>query len=294
MKMKTVKLSNGETISYYEQGNSKDTILFIHGNTSSAIFFEPLFDQLPEGSRVIAPDLRGFGRSSYDKPIETLTDFADDIKLFLDALGIMHVSLVGWSLGGNIAMEFATTYPDMVHALVLLSSGSPKGYPVFKKDEKGQPLIPQIYENKETMALDPVQVLPLLNIYKTKNAEMLAMIYDFAIYTGLKKPDKDKNLAWMQEAILQRNLVDVDWALANYNISSAPSLYRQGNQKIYNLKAKTLIIWGDKDITVPKIMFDELVSLMPEATIQIYEGAGHSIVVDDPERLAIDILHFIK
>lgn len=294
MKIKTVKLSNGETISYYEQGNSKDTILCIHGNTSSAIFFEPLFDQLPEGSCVIAPDLRGFGRSSYDKPIETLNDFALDLKLFLDALGIMHVSLVGWSLGGNIAMEFAITYPEMVNALVLLSSGSPKGYPVFKKDDKGQPLIPQIYETKEAMALDPVQVLPLLNIYKTKNADMLAMIYDYAIYTGLKKPDKDKNLVWMQEAILQRNLVDVDWALANYNISSAPSLYRQGNQKISNLKAKTLIIWGDKDITVPKIMFDELVSLMPDASIQIYEGAGHSIVVDDPERLAIDILHFIK
>lgn len=292
MKNKEVLLPNNETIHYFEQGDSKDTLLLIHGNTSSAIFFEPLFEKLPNGLRVIAPDLRGFGNSTYNNNIETLTDFSDDLKMFLDVLGINHVHIVGWSLGGNIAMEFSTNYPNMVNSLVLLSSGSPKGYPVFVKNEKGQPDFPNIYKSKSEMALDPVQVLPLLNIYKEKNAQMLAYIYDVAIYTG-KKPNKDKNLLWMQEAIKQRNLVDVDWALANFNITNQNSLYSMGNNKISKLKAKTLIIWGNKDLTVPKVMFDETVSLLPEAEVIIYEDCGHSIVVDDPERLAIDILHFI-
>lgn len=120
------------------------------------------------------------------------------------------------------------------------------------------------------MALDSVQVLQLLNIYETKNSQMLATIYNYVIYTGNKKPDNDKNLRWMDEAVKQRNLVEVDWALANFNISNEPRLYQLGNNKLSNLKANTLIIWGDKDVTVPKIMFDET------------------------EKLAIDIVHFIS
>lgn len=294
MRLKAVLLPNDETISYYEQGDSKETLLLLHGNTSSAIFYEPLFEKLPQGVRTIAPDLRGFGHSSYNQSIETLTDFAEDIKLFLDSLGISCVSIVGWSLGGNIAMEFASTYPEMVSNLILLSSGSPKGYPVFKKDDKGQPIIPEVYTSKAKLALDPVQVLPLLNVFETKNADMLATIYDFAIYTGSKKPDSAQNHKWMEHAVLQRNLVDVDWALANHNITNEPSLYSKCNNKLINIKAKTMIIWGDKDLTVPKIMFDELVRFIPDATVLIYEGAGHSIIVDETEKLAIDILHFIS
>ena len=294
MKLKQIELKNGETISYFEQGDSKEALVLLHGNTSSAIFFEPLFSKLPDGVRVIAPDLRGFGSSSYKQKIETLNDFAQDLKLFLEALGLSCMSLLGWSLGGNIAMEFAASYPEMVSNLILLSSGSPKGYPVFKKDEKGQPIIPEVYETKEALALDPVQVLPLLNVFNQKDAQMLASIYDFAIYTGSKKPDPKQNLKWMQSAVNQRNLVDVDWALAHYNISNEPNFYGMGNNKLKNINTKTLIIWGDKDITVPKVMFEELTRLMPDATVLIYEGAGHSILVDETEKLAIDLLHFIS
>lgn len=149
-------------------------------------------------------------------------------------------------------------------------------------------------QEKIRNGLDTVQVSQLLNIYETKNSQMLATIYNYVIYTGNKKTDNDKNLRWMDEAVKQRNLVEVDWALGNFNISNEPSLYQLGNNKLSNLKAKTLIIWGDKDVTVPKIMFDETVRLLPEATVLVYENAGHSIVVDETEKLAIDIVHFIS
>ncbi len=292
MQQKSVLLKNGETLNYYEQGNCKDVLLLIHGNTSSAMFFEPLFEKLPKSIRVIAPDLRGFGKSSYVNKIETLSDFSYDISLFLEALDIKYVDILGWSLGGVIALDFALNYQSMTDALILLSSGSLKGYPIFKKDATGKPLLGQIYESKDALSKDMVQVLPLLNAYQTQNVAFMEYIYDLAIYTG-KKPDKEKNRVWMQDALLQRNLVDVDWALANYNASNTPSLYQPGSGKINNLKSKTLIIWGDKDITVPKFMFDENVSMIPDNDHIIYENCGHSIVVDDPERLAIDIVSFI-
>ncbi len=293
MQQKTILLSNQETYAYFEQGDCKDTLVLLHGNTSSSIFFEPLLQMLPKSIRVIAPDLRGFGNSSYSHPIETLTDFADDLKMFLDQLHIRNIQLLGWSLGGNIAMEFASKYPDMVSHLILLSSGSLKGYPVFKKNELGHPVLGSIYASKEELSKDPVQVLPLINAYHTGSVEFMEYIYDLAIY-NVKKPDKEMNRKWMKEAIKQRNLVDVDWALANQNLSNEPSFYQQGNHKISSISARILNIWGDKDLTVPKYMFDENQKHLKDSEALVFTNCGHSILIDDCEKLAIEILNFIK
>lgn len=293
MKKKLVALNNGESINYYIHGSGKNHLLLIHGNTSSAIFFEPLIEHLSNEFTVIMPDLRGFGRSSYNNRINSLLELAEDLKLLLASLGITKTAVLGWSLGGGVALELATTYPYLVDKLILLSSASLKGYPIFKKDEKGQVLFPKIYTEKEQLNYDIVQVLPLLNAQKTNDINYMKMIFDYVIYTGQNKPNEDDNIRWLTDALKQRNLVDVDWALANFNISNEPSLYQKGNNKIANLKADTLLIWGDKDLTVPKIMFDENITHIKDAKTKVYEGSGHSIIVDAPKELAEDINKFI-
>lgn len=293
MKRKLVALSNGETISYYTKGSGAKHLLLIHGNTSSALFFEPIVEHLSNEFTIIMPDLRGFGNSSYNNEFNTLLELAEDLNLLLKHLKITEIAVLGWSLGGGVALELATTYPNLVNKLILLSSASIKGYPVFKKDEKGQVIFPEIYTKKSDMALDIVQVLPLLNAQKTQDINFMKQIFDLVIYTGNKKPNDEDNTRWLNDALKQRNLVDVDWALANFNISDEPSLYSQGNNKIANLKAKTLIIWGDKDLTVPKIMFDENVKGIKNNESIVYEGVGHSIIVEEPEKLAKDINNFI-
>jgi len=293
MKRKLVALSNGETISYYTKGSGVKHLLLIHGNTSSALFFEPIVEHLSNEFTIIMPDLRGFGNSSYNNEFNTLLELAEDLNLLLKHLKITETAVLGWSMGGGVALELATTYPNLVNKLILLSSASIKGYPVFKKDEKGQVLFPEIYNKKSDMALDIVQVLPLLNAQKTQDINFMKQIFDLVIYTGNKKPNDEDNTRWLNDALKQRNLVDVDWALANFNISNEPSPYSQGNNKIANLKADTLIIWGDKDLTVPKIMFEENVNGIKNNKSIIYEGAGHSIIAEEPEKLANDINNFI-
>src|SRR5690554_5601570 len=136
MKRNLVALNNGETINYYTHGSGNKHLLLIHGNTSSALFFEPLVDYLSNEFTIIMPDLRGFGNSSYNNEINTLLELADDLNLLLKHLKIDETAVLGWSLGGGVALELATTYPNLVNKLILLSSASIKGYPVFKKDEK--------------------------------------------------------------------------------------------------------------------------------------------------------------
>lgn len=294
MEKKKLTLSNGEEIAYIEKGDGNKVILLVHGNFSSGLHYLPLIERLPNDYKVISPDLRGFGDSSYYKPIDSLKDFADDLYVMLQKLAIKEVFLVGWSLGGGVAMEFAAAYPSVVKQMVLINSTTHKGYPVFKKDEKGQFLIGQVYESREALAKDPVQVVPLLNALKDQNFAVMDYIWNLTIYT-YGKPDPKMNEIWIKESLKQRNLVDADWALANLNMSNTHNFYRAGSNNISQIKCRVLHIWGDKDIVVPEYMVLENVKALESlSTYKKYENCAHSPLVDQIDTLTKDILDFIK
>lgn len=282
-----------EEIYYYDINKGSRVILAIHGNFSSSAYYEPLFNQVKDGFRVIAPDLRGYGDTSYHQNIASLKDFADDLKILLQKLEIDKVDVLGWSLGGGVAMEFAANYKDMVRSLTLINSTTHKGYPIFKKDEMGKPLIGQVYQTKEEMALDPVQVLPLLGTIASKNYDVLKHIFDLTIYTGKNKPTEKQSRHWINESLKQRNLVDADWALTTLNMSEDQGFYGKGTDTIKNIDAPTLHIWGTNDVTVPKYMLDENVAAIKNSTTIIYGGAGHSPFVDEANFIE-DIFTFIR
>jgi len=129
----SITLSNKETLSYLKEGDGSNTLLLIHGNMSSSLSWDIFLDYVSEDFTVYAPDLRGFGDSSYEKSIDSIKDFSDDLKLFTEALNIKNFSLVGWSLGGNVAMQYVIDYPKDVKKLILMASGSIKGFPIKKE-----------------------------------------------------------------------------------------------------------------------------------------------------------------
>jgi pimeloyl-ACP methyl ester carboxylesterase len=119
-------------------------VLFLHGNCSSAAFWQPLWRHLPDGYRVIAPDLRGYGGTEA-APVDAtrgLRDFADDVAAVLDAVapGARPV-VVGHSMGGGVAMQLTIARPDRVAALVLESPVSPYGFG-GTRDVDGTPTTP--------------------------------------------------------------------------------------------------------------------------------------------------------
>jgi pimeloyl-ACP methyl ester carboxylesterase len=244
--------------------------------------------------RVIAPDLRGYGDSSYYRRISSLADFADDIKLFMDAKQIEKAYIVGWSLGGGVALEFAAKYPKSVLKMILINSTTHRGYPIFKKGENGQFLVGQVYQSPEELGADPIQVVPLLNAQKDKNFPLMSFIFDQTIYT-VKKPSVEDNTLWINESLKQRNLIDADWALANLNMSDQHNFYNAGTQSISKIKTEILHTWGDKDIVVPQYMvLENFKALEKYSKMVVYPNCGHSPLVDVPNELTKDILDFIK
>ncbi len=118
-------------------------IIFIHGNVSSGRFWEETLAALPAGYRGLAPDLRGYGESE-TLPVDAtrgMGDFADDLHALVETLGLGAVHLVGWSLGGNVALQYAIDHPAHVASLTLVAVGSPYGFG-GTKDLDGTPTWP--------------------------------------------------------------------------------------------------------------------------------------------------------
>ncbi|SBS71596.1 alpha/beta fold hydrolase [uncultured Microbacterium sp.] len=110
------------------------TVVLIHGNVSSSLFWQELMQDLPGDLRVIAIDLRGFGGTEH-APIDAtrgVRDFSDDIHLTLTELGIEAPHLVGWSMGGGVVMQYALDHS--VRSLTLQAPVSPYGFGGTRRD----------------------------------------------------------------------------------------------------------------------------------------------------------------
>ncbi|MCS0500731.1 alpha/beta hydrolase [Protaetiibacter mangrovi] len=104
--------------------------VFVHGNVSSSLFWQPTMLALPARVRALAIDLRGFGDSD-TLPVDAtrgVRDFSDDVASVLDELGTGPAHIVGWSMGGGVVMQLLIDRPELVASLTLISPVSPYGF----------------------------------------------------------------------------------------------------------------------------------------------------------------------
>lgn len=295
LEKKFVNLSNGEKYAYIEKGEGEKTLLLIHGNMSSGIHYMPLISRLPEDIRVIALDLRGFGDSTYKKGFNHLDELANDVALFIKALKLKTpLAVAGWSAGGGVALSLASKHNTLVEKVILINSMSYRGLPIYEKNKLGQPDITKPYKTKEEMALDAVQVVPMLNALKNNDVAFMKYIWDLTIY-NVGKPSEEENEVYMKETFKQRCLVDLDWSLTQFNIGVGLSYSLvEGDRSITNMSAKLLSIYGVDDVIVPEFMARETVgALGKKARLITYKKCGHSPLVDKPDQLTKDILDFL-
>lgn len=106
-------------------------VLFLHGNTSSATWWEEVMTTLPRGYRGIAPDQRGYGEADPDKHIDAtrgMGDLADDAAVLLDTLGIRAAHVVGNSMGGSVVWRLLMDHAERVLSTTQVDPGSPYGF----------------------------------------------------------------------------------------------------------------------------------------------------------------------
>lgn len=264
-----VTIPNGETLTYRKRTGGDDVIVLIHGNMTSSKHWDLLMEALHERYTIYAIDLRGFGGSTYNERITSIRDFSEDVKAVIDHLQLKHFTVVGWSTGGNVAMQLCADYPNLAKKLVLFASGSTRGFPFHNPFQQRVKTLQEIEQ-------DIMKTIPMQMMYDGQNREGLRLVWNSSIYTH-KQPESERYECYIDDMLTQRNLADVYHALNQFNISDV----LDGTNGVANIQIPTLILYGDRDLVVTKKMTDEIIEDFDgRATVVEFENCGHSPLVD--------------
>ncbi len=255
-----VTLSDGAQMHYLARGESGDPVILIHGLMSSAYEWRKNIDALAQAHRVYAIDLVGFGFSSrVSERRYSLQYFAQCVREFMDAQGLARASLVGHSLGGAVALQVAFDYPARTDRLVLLA---PAIYLVkYVKPIRYAARVPYLPRTLMTLVI----CNPRAHRVSLRNA------------LGKEGRVDEESLSIRVRASRVRGTMDALLAMATSPHAADLQL------NLGEVRAPTLVIWGDGDLAVPVRHGKRLVRELPQAELLILEGAGHLPNEEFPE-----------
>lgn len=287
--IKRVQLINGETIGYREAGRAGPPVVMLHGNMTSSKHMEILMARMEERYKIFAPDMRGFGVSTYNQRIVSLKDLADDIRFWADSLGLHRFALVGWSAGGGVAMQMAADNPDHVDKLVLIDSVGVKGYRLVRSE--ASPIDSRAVRRLGSKVTNwGLEHMKEYNVYP--NREFVRQMWDRVMYNK-NRPDEELYEEYLDDAMTQRNVADLHYALLRFNISNEHNGLVPGNGRVKLITASTLVLQGDRDLVVPPFTGEEIVAALGKARLVILPDSGHAPLIDCMDELVQNLEDFI-
>lgn len=290
IELKSIQLPNGETYAYREAGKGDKVLVLIHGNMSSSLWWDLLINALGDKYKIYAPDMRGFGDSTYNNPIKSMKDPAADLKLFVDKLGIKGFTIAGWSLGGPMVMQFAIDNPGYVDKMIIMESGSIKGFQLPKTDAEGKIIPGQFISTREDIEKRDA---PFVAMLASKNIELLMPLFTAAVF-NVKQPDPVRYKAYLEAACKQRNKVDVDYAIIHFNISHEHNGVDQGTGEVDKITCPVLVFIGDQDRTVTIEMAETTAKgIGDNAKLIVLKNSAHSPLEDSLALVVQEITSFI-
>lgn len=283
---KFVKLQNCERIAYIEKGVGP-VLLLIHGNMASSVHMVELANKLKDNYRVITPDLRSFGDSSFVNDFTTLKELAFDLTLFLNVLNIDSAYVAGWSTGFGVAMELAILNPKLVKGLLSLEGMSLKGYYSLKANKAGEVLSYRIYESYHQMKADR-ELNFISDALKSQDYNLIKSVWENTLLINRKVSEDILDL-FVKETLKQRSQENINWCWVNFNISDEANLYSKGSSEYKSIKCPIHLTLGLKDSVVTKPMIMENVKAFKHAILHTFPNAGHCVHIDELD-LVVNII----
>jgi pimeloyl-ACP methyl ester carboxylesterase len=266
---KLMSLPDGESLAYIDMGKpTGQPVVLIHGYTDNARDWVPLIPYLSKNFRLILVDIRGHGQSSKPECCYSRLDFAYDIKLLLDGLGVSKADIVGHSLGSIIAQTFAEYWPEKTERVVLIAStgGWP---PTVPKKAPQFDFAAEIRKLKEPIEPDSPFMIAWWDSPTPVDPEFIRRQRKDAAGIPLRVW-----LAVLDEGLPGDAYVDLQGTLPR-------------------LKAPTLLIWGSKDPIMEEPVRQSLRQGLPSAKVKIFEGLGHNPFWEDPPAVANAVNGFL-
>jgi pimeloyl-ACP methyl ester carboxylesterase len=274
MEPKTVTL-HGSAVTYAEAG-SGPLLLLIHGMAGTYENWQEVIEPLARDHTVIAPDLPGHGTSAPGHGDYSLGALATGLRDLLMALGHERATLVGHSLGGGVAMQFAYQFPEIIERLVLVSSGGlgPEVSPVLRAAAlPGADLFiaatagpGRTVGSAVARGLAAVGMRPRADIAEVARG-----------YASLADPDR--RAAFLSTL---RGVVGTD----GQRVHAGDRLYLAEGVPV-------LIIWGQNDPMIPVHHAEEAHRAIPGSRLEIFDGIGHLPQLEAPGRFVAVLERFL-
>jgi pimeloyl-ACP methyl ester carboxylesterase len=220
-------------------------------------------ERLSDHYRVIAPDLRGFGRSIRHDPF-SIESLADDIHLFLEQLGAVPCVLAGLSMGGYVALAYAKKYQSDLRGLILV-------------DTKAAADTAEGKQGRQKM-IDLARLSGAQGVAEQMLPKMLAP------GTLQSRPDVVKSMRTMMEGCSPQT---IEHAL----VAMRDRPDRTG--ELPSIKVPALVIVGDGDAIIPPDVAEGMSTAIPSAKLETIRGAGHMSPMEQPEQVNRAIERFM-
>jgi pimeloyl-ACP methyl ester carboxylesterase len=259
---------------YWAEGDSGSNVLLVHGLGGSVENWAPNIGPLSRYHRVFALDLLGFGRSDKLPIVRSIFDLVRFIGDFMQAMQIEKASLIGNSLGGGLALQFAIESPEKVTSLVLV-------------DNAGM--------GRETIRDFKLVSIPLLGEILTRPSRkgMVGLwrkiVYDPSVITG-ELLDLTYDLATLPGA--RRALLSTLRAGIGFR-GQRDKLTKALLEKIGTIAVPALIIWGRQDRILPVAHAEICRRRLPDSELHLFDNCGHMPQIEHPDefnRLTLEFL----
>jgi pimeloyl-ACP methyl ester carboxylesterase len=243
----------GLRVAYRRQGEGEPT-LFFHGAGFTRMWL-PFHAALAEEVDLIAPEHPGYGETEMPEWLDGLDDLVIHYDDFLDALELDSVHLIGYSLGGWIAAEFAVFYPERLRSLTLMT---PAGLRILGK--------------------------PIPNPYGMAPEQFFALIFNDPTNMPELLPDVES----LDEIVHQfgegATLARLAWS---------PQYDLKLERRLGRVRCPSLVVRAEHDRLVPDEMAERYAELLPDSRIEAIPGTGHALAYEQPTKTARAITSFI-
>ncbi|HYB80192.1 MAG TPA: alpha/beta hydrolase [Mycobacterium sp.] len=264
----------------YRIAGSGPAILLIHGIGDNSTTWNTVQAKLAQRFTVIAPDLLGHGLSDKPRADYSVAAYANGMRDLLSVLDIERVTIVGHSLGGGVAMQFAYQFPHLVERLILVGAGG---------------------VTKDVNFVLRCASLPM-------GSEALALLRLPFVLPTVQIAGRVMGMALGNTTGLGRDLTNVLRILDDLPEPTASAAFSRTLRAVVDWRGQIVtmldrcylteaipvqIIWGNKDVVVPVRHAWMAHAAMPGSRLEIFEGSGHFPFHDDPARFIDVVERFI-
>ncbi|MCV7434298.1 alpha/beta fold hydrolase [Mycolicibacterium bacteremicum] len=263
----------------YRIAGSGPAVLLIHGIGDNSTTWHTVQTMLARRFTVIAPDLLGHGQSDKPRADYSVAAYANGMRDLLSVLDVDRVTVVGHSLGGGVAMQFAYQFPQLVDRLVLVGAGG------VTRDVNIALRIAALPGVSESLALLRLPlVLPALQALGRAGGAVFG-----STGVGRDLPDMLRVLADLPEptassAFARTLRAVVDWR--GQVVTMLDRCYLTESVPVQ-------LIWGRQDSVIPVAHAHLAHAAMPGSDLEIFERSGHFPFHDDPDRFVAIIERFV-